>query len=87
MKKRILAIITTAILTVGTVTAVYAKENNYTNNLRFSRTMMRQSNIENTSTYNEMIDLMRNNGFDAAAKAMENRDYNAINNLLKLQFR
>ena len=40
MKKKVLVIMTTAILTIGAVTAVYAKENNNLNNFGFARGMM-----------------------------------------------
>ncbi len=82
MKKRVLVIITTAVLTIGIVTAVYAKENNNSNNFGFGRAMMYQNNINNNDTYNKMIDLMRSNGFQAGAKAMEDRDFNAMSNFM-----
>jgi hypothetical protein len=82
MKKKIIVIMTTAILTIGVVTAVYAKENNNSNNFGFGQGMMYQNNINNNDTYNKMIELMKNNGFGAGAKAMENRDYNAMTNFM-----
>ncbi|KLE14370.1 MULTISPECIES: hypothetical protein [Clostridium] len=82
MKKKVLVIMTTAILTIGAVTAVYAKENNTQNNFGFGRGMMYQNNINSNGTYNQMIDLMKNNGFEDAAKAMENRDFDSMNNFM-----
>jgi len=82
MKKKVLVIMTTAILTIGAVTAVYAKENNNLNNFGFARGMMYQNNINSNGTYNQMIDLMKNNGFEDAAKAMENRDFDSMNNFM-----
>lgn len=82
MKKRVLAIITTAVLTIGVVTAVYAKENNNSNNFGLGRGMMYQNNINNNDTYNKMIDLMRSNGLEAGAKAMEARDFNAMSSFM-----
>ena len=73
---------TTAILTIGAVTAVYAKESNNSNNFGFGRGMMYQNNINNNDTFNKMIDLMKNNGFEAGAKAMENRDFNSMSNFM-----
>ncbi|MEA5009913.1 hypothetical protein [Clostridium tyrobutyricum] len=81
MKKKVLVIMTTAILTIGAVTAVYAKENTTPNNFGFERGMMYQNNINN-DTYNKMTNLMRNNGFEEAAKAMENRDFDSMNNFM-----
>lgn len=82
MKKKVLVIMTTAILTIGAVTAVYAKENNTPNNFGFGRGMMYQNNINSNGNYNQMIDLMKNNGFEDAAKAMENRDFDSMNNFM-----
>lgn len=82
MKKKVLVIITTAILTIGAVTAVYAKENNTSNNFGFGGGMMYQNNINSNGTYNQMIDLMKSNGFEDAAKAMENRDFDSMNNFM-----
>ncbi|QAA32829.1 hypothetical protein [Clostridium manihotivorum] len=82
MKKKVLVMMTTAILTIGAVTAVYAKENNTQNNFGFGRGMMYQNNINSNGTYNQMIDLMKNNGFEDAAKAMENRDFDSMNNFM-----
>jgi hypothetical protein len=81
MKKKILVIMTTAILTIGAVTAVYAKEKATPNNFGFGRGMMYQDNINN-DTYIKMTNLMRKNGLVDAAKAMENRDLNAMNNYM-----
>lgn len=82
MKKKVLVIITTAVLTIGAVSAVYAKGNDNSNNFGFGRGMMYQNNINNDGTYNKMINLMKNNGFQAGAKAMENRDYNAMSDFM-----
>ncbi len=82
MNKRVLVIITTAVLTIGVVTAVYAKENNNSNNFGLGRGMMYQNNINNNGSYNKMIDLMRSNGFEAGATAMEARDFNAMSSFM-----
>ncbi len=82
MKKKVLVIMTTAILTIGAVTAVYAKENNTSNKFGFSGGMMYQNNINSNGIYKQMIDLMKNNGFEDAAKAMENRDFDSMNNFM-----
>ena len=81
MKKTILVVIAIAILAFGAMTAVYAMDNNYpSNNFGFRGRMMNQYNNGN---YNSMIDIMRANGFETAAKAMENRDYKAMNDFMK----
>ncbi|GLC29129.1 hypothetical protein [Clostridium omnivorum] len=81
MKKKILVIMITAILAVGVMTVAYAKGNNI-NNVGFGRGMMYQNNINNNDVYNKMIDLMKENGFEEGAKAMENRDYKAMSNFM-----
>jgi hypothetical protein len=82
MKKKILVIVATAILTIGAVTAVYAKENNNSNNFGFGSGMMYQNNMNNKGNLKVMIDLMKNNGFEDAAKAMENRDFDSMNSFM-----
>lgn len=84
MKKKLLVIVITAILTIGTVIGVYAKEETSSpNKLSFEETMMNQNDTNNNDTYNKMVDLMRNNGFETAAKAMESRDFDSMNNFMK----
>lgn len=82
MKKKVLIIMATAILTIGAVTVAYAKENNNFNNSNFKGTMMYQNNINNNDNFNKMTELMKNNGFEEAAKTMESRDYNSMNNFM-----
>lgn len=55
MKKKALVIMTTAIFTIGAVTAVYAKESNNSNNFGFSGGMMYQNNMNSNGTYNKMM--------------------------------
>lgn len=101
MKKKILVIMTTAILALGVITVVYSKENDNVNNFGvgrgmmyqsnsnssgFSREMMKTNNINNNDSYNKMIGLMKENGFQEGAKAMENGDYNAMNNITDEQY-
>lgn len=81
MKKKVLIIVTSAILTIGAATAVYAKGNNGLNNFGFRGTMMKQSSI-NSNTYSNMINLMKQNGFEAGAKAMQSRDFNAMSKFM-----
>lgn len=78
MRKTIMVLITIAILTIGTASAVYAADTNTPNNFGCGSQMMYQ----NYGNYNSMIDIMRENGFEAAAKAMENRDFAAMNDFM-----
>ena len=80
MKKTLLAVIAIAILSFGAMTAVYAMDNNNpSRNFGFRGQMMYQNNNVN---YNSMVDIMRANGFESAAKAMENRDFDAMNDFM-----
>jgi len=80
MKKTLIVVIAIAILSFGAMTAVYAMDNNNpSNNFGYRGQMMYQNNND---TYNSMIDIMRANGFESAAKAMENRDFDAMNDFM-----
>lgn len=83
MNKKLLIIATAAILTIGTVIGVYAKETSNSNKFGSRQTMMYQANMNNNDAYSKMVDLMRNNGFEGAAKAMESRDFHSMNNYMK----
>ncbi|GFP76633.1 hypothetical protein [Clostridium fungisolvens] len=82
MKKKVLVIMITAILTIGAMTVVYAKGNDNTTKSGTRGSMMYQNTTNRSENYNKMIDLMRSNGFEDAAKAMESKDYNAMSTLM-----
>ena len=77
MKKTLILVLAIAILTIGAVSAVYANDTRQYG--RFGGPMMNQGNSE---VFNEMTDVMRNSGFQSAAEAMENRDFNAMNDFM-----
>lgn len=79
MRKTIMVLIAIAILTIGATTAVYAADTNIQSNFSCGRAGMM---YQNSGAYNSMIDMMRENGFESAAKAMENRDYAAMNDFM-----
>jgi len=81
MRKMIMILAATAVLTIGSVTAVYAAD---TNNpiLRSNYGCGNHGMYQDSGAYNSMIDIMRDNGFETAAKAMENRDYTAMNDFM-----
>lgn len=66
MKKRFLIIMIIGVLTIGAVTFVYAGE---------------KDNV-NKSNYNKMIDIMKQNGFSDAAQAMEDRDFDSMDDFM-----
>lgn len=79
MKKKIIAFsIAGLLLTLGFTTYSYAKAED---NGSLDAGIPTKSQGTNSS-YNSMIDLMKNNGFEDMAKAMENRDYNSMNNFM-----
>lgn len=79
MKKTIIIMTIISILTIGAMTAVYAADTNNTDNYGCSGSVMHQG----SGNYNSMVNMMRANGFDSAAQAMENRDYAAMNEFMK----
>lgn len=85
MNKKILAIITTTVLTIGAVTVVYAKENNNSNKVALDKYMMYQDNVNknNSEMYSPIVGVMRNNNLAAASKAMENRNFDEMDNFMR----
>lgn len=77
MRKIILVSIAIAILTIGAAISVYAADTDSPRGFGCGSQLMYQ----NDDTYKAMIDIMRENGFEAA-KAMENRDYAAMNDFM-----
>lgn len=75
MNKKMLAVITAAILVIGLSTIGYAKTSSTTQKAGFGRGI-------NNTTYNNMIDLMKKNGFGDMAKAMQNRDWSAMSTFM-----
>jgi len=59
-----------------------SQNNNKSYNSR--RPMMGDQNagVQSNSSYNYMIKIMKDNGFSDEAKAMENRDFDSMNNLM-----
>lgn len=76
MKKVILLVVAIAIVTLGALSAVYAMDSSRPGNYGYRAPMMYQNN---NSNYKSMLDIMKSNGFENMAKAMENRDYAAMN--------
>jgi hypothetical protein len=82
MKKKFLVLLLGSMLTLGVVTVAYAQDTINSNFSNYMPSMMSQ-NSSNNSNYNNMIDIMRSNGFEDAANAMENKDFNAMNDFMK----
>jgi len=61
-------------------------QNNNNNNKSYnSRSSMmgdQNAGVQSNSSYNDMIKIMKDNGFRDEAKAMENRDFDSMNNLM-----
>lgn len=102
MKKKIMILVLTAILTVGGASFAYAASNNGAVSNSFNRPMMsaQNDNVEPSADYrgtmmrgtdsgeqpnggyNKMIETMKDNGLTDEAAAMENGDFNAMQNLM-----
>ena len=80
MNKKIVLIITIAILTFSAMVAVYAIDSNDPISIGFKSSTPSTSD---SKAFKSMIDLMRSNGFEEAAKAMENRNYDAMNEFME----
>ncbi|MDF2503594.1 hypothetical protein [Clostridium sp.] len=84
MKNKIIILIVSGVLVVGSISVVYAKGRNNISPDNFSRSMMSAQNTgyQSNDSFNNMIKMMQDNGFNDAAKAMENRDYSAMNKFM-----
>jgi hypothetical protein len=81
MKKKFLVLLLGSMLTLGVVTVAYAQDTISSNVSNYRMSMMSQYSTKN-DTYNNMINIMRNNGFEDAEDAMGNKDFNAMNDFM-----
>jgi len=60
------------------------QDNNNKSSYNSRSSMMGDQNagVQSNSSYNDMIKIMKDNGFSDEAKAMENRDFDSMNNLM-----
>ena len=84
MKNKILVLIISGVLVVGSISIAYAKGRNNISSDNSNRAMMSTQNIgsQSNDSFNNMIKIMQDNGFTDAAKAMQNRDYDAMNKFM-----
>ncbi|MFT8313026.1 MAG: hypothetical protein ABF633_02085 [Clostridium sp.] len=84
MKNKIVVLIISGVLVVGSISVAYAKGRNNISYNNISRQMMSAQNIgyQSNDSFNNMIKIMQDNGFSDEAKAMQNRDYNAMNKFM-----
>lgn len=80
MKKSIIIVIAVVILSLGAMTAVYARDNNNRPYNFCNRGQMVYQNYNGTN--NSMIGIMRANGFETMAEAMESRDFDSMNDFM-----
>ncbi len=78
MRKKILIFSLIALLSFGAVAVVYADNNSY----GFYGYRGGMMSGYNNSNHNRMIEALRSNGFEAAAKAMESGDYAAMRDFM-----
>ncbi len=84
MKKKVVILVLAGILTVSGVSLAYAANRNDIGLNNYSGKMMSAmgSGAQYSKDINKMIDIMKENGFTDEAKAMENRDFNSMKELM-----
>lgn len=84
MKNKILVLVISGVLVVGSISIAYAQGRNNISSDNSSRPMMSAQNTGSQSNdrFNNMIKIMQDNGFSDEAKAMQNRDYDAMNKFM-----
>ncbi|WML34035.1 hypothetical protein [Clostridium sp. OS1-26] len=78
MKKRLIILMATAVLAIGGISVVYAQGRDDISSNKANENL----NYQNTSNFSNMTKIMRENGFSDAAKAMENKDFDSMNNFM-----
>lgn len=63
-----------------------SQNNDNKSSYNYSRSMMGDQNegIQSNGSYKDMIKIMKDNGFNDEAIAMENRDFGSMNNLMNI---
>lgn len=84
MKNKILVLVISGVLAVGSISVAYAKGRNNISSDNSSRPMMGAQNIgfQSNDSFNNMIKVMQDNGFSDEAKAMQDRDYDAMDKFM-----
>lgn len=84
MKKKIIVLALAGIITISSVSLAYAANRNDKglNNYNGKMMSMMGSGAQSGDDINKMIDIMKENGFTDEARAMENRDVNAMKKLM-----
>lgn len=89
MNKKIIGITAGAVLILGMTSLAYANSNpnavNKAKNQQYESIITKSSAINNESrkaSYNEMLDLMRENGFKDIADDMENGNYKSMDQFM-----
>ena len=79
-----LILIIAGILTVSSISVAYAASRNDTSLNNINRPMMSIQNggIQSNDSLNNMIKIMKDNGFNDQANAMENRNFAAMNKIM-----
>ena len=84
MKNKVMILIISGILTVGGVSVAYAAGRNDTSFNNIRRTMMgtQSGGIQSNDSFNNMIKIMKDNGFTDEANAMESGDIDSMKKLM-----
>ena len=81
MKSKVMVLIIAGILTVGGISVAYAAGRNDTTT---NRPMMgdNSASVQSNDRFNDMIKIMKDNGFNDKATPMENIDFDSMNNMM-----
>lgn len=84
MKNKVMTLIIAGILTVGGISVAYAASRTDTTFNNFNKPMMgaQTSQTQSNDSFNNMVKIMKDNGFSDEAIAMQNRDSVAMNKLV-----
>ncbi|NRT77885.1 hypothetical protein [Clostridium beijerinckii] len=84
MKKKVVILVLSGILTVSDVSLAYAANRNDIGLNNYSGKMMSMMGlgVQSSDDINKAISIMKENGFTDEAKAMENRDFNSMKELM-----
>jgi hypothetical protein len=67
-------------------TIMSSQNSNSKSSYNYSESMMGADNaigVQSNASYEDMLKIMKDNGFSDEGKAMENRDFDSMNNLMK----
>ena len=84
MKNKVMTLIIAGVLTVGGISVAYAASRTDESFNDFNRPMMgtQNSGTQSNDSFNKMMKIMKDNGFNDEAIAMGNGEFDAMNKLM-----